>query len=102
MNLENGFLKTVPLKARIIFLTGIFSLFCTMGIVSDMMEMGRQPTIRYVLATIAIATFAMGYATAGTTLRRQAWKVIVPLCLVQFFLMNRLHAWFPSLPRMKS
>src|SRR5262249_2416194 len=79
-----------------------FSLFCTIGIASDMMEMGRQPTIRYVLTVLLISTFAMGYATAGTAMRGQSWKVIVPMCLVQFFLMNRLHMWFHSAPRLET
>src|SRR5215813_6117965 len=98
MKYKKGFLATVPLKARIIFLLGIFFLFCTIGISGDMMEMGRQPITRSVLSTLVISVFAMGYASAGTALRAQAWKVMVPLFLVQMFLMNRFHVWFPSLP----
>ena len=102
MNLKSGFVKTVPWSARIVFLMGIFFLFCTIGIASDMMEMGRQPAIRYVLSVLLISTFAMGYATAGTTMRARGWKVMVPLCLVQLFLMNRFHVWFPSAPRLEA
>lgn len=102
MNVKSGFLKTVPLKARIIFLAGIFFLFSTIGFVGDMTEMGRQPTIRSVLTTLLIAVFAMGYASAGTALRGESWKVMVPLCIVQFFLMNRFHAWFPSAPQLQA
>jgi sigma-B regulation protein RsbU (phosphoserine phosphatase) len=98
MDGKSGFLKTVPLKARIIFLLGIFFLFCTMGIAGDMSEMGREPTARYILMTLLISTFAIVYAAAGVTMRGQSWKVMVPLCLVEFFLINFLHRWFPSRP----
>ena len=98
MKLKSGFLNTVPLKARIIFLAGIFFLFCTLGVAGDMSEMGREPTARYILMTLLISVFAMGYATAGVTMRGQSWKVMVPLCIAEFLLINFLHRWFPSRP----
>lgn len=96
MNMKSGFLKTVPWQARVIFLAGVFFLFCTMGLAGDITDMGREPSARFVLSTLVIAIFAMGYATAGTALRGESWKVMVPLCIVQLFLMNRFHVWFPS------
>lgn len=98
MKIKSGFLKTVPWQARIIFLAGVFFLFCTLGLAGDIAVMGRQPMARFVLSTLVIAVFAMGYASAGTALRGESWKIMVPLCLVQFILMNRLHVWFPSGP----
>jgi hypothetical protein len=102
MKIKSGFLNTVPIKARIIFLTGIFFLFCTIGIAGDMADMGRQPVMRFVLRTLLIAVFALGYATAGAALRKEAWKVMVPIFLVQVFLLDRIFVYFPLLPRMKT
>lgn len=102
MEIKSGFLWTMPIKARIIFLTGIFFLFCTIGIAGDMADMGRQPLIRFVLKTLLIAVFAMGYASAGAILRKESWKVMVPLFFVQFLLFNRISASFPLLPHLKT
>src|SRR5262245_9664712 len=99
MKLKSEFLKTVPVKARIVFLTGIFFWFCTIGLAGDMADMGRQPIAGFILKTLLIAVFAMGYASAGTALRRDSWKVMVPMFIVQFFLINRMHVWLPLLPR---
>jgi len=99
MKIRSGFLNTVPIKARIVFLIGIFFLFCTIGLAGDVADMGRQPITGFLLRTLLIAVFAMGYASAGTALRGESWKVMVPMFLVQFFLFNRLHTWFPLLPR---
>src|SRR5262249_16658086 len=89
-------------KARIVFLIGIFFLFCTIGLAGDVADMERQPITGFLLRTLLIAVFAMGYASAGTALRGESWKVMVPMFLVQFFLFNRLHAWFPLLPRLEA
>ena len=102
MEIKSGFLWTMPIKARFIFLTGIFFLFCTIGIAGDMADMGRQPLIRFVLKTLLIAVFAMGYASAGTILRKESWKVMVPLFLVQFLLFYLISAWFPLRPHLKT
>jgi sigma-B regulation protein RsbU (phosphoserine phosphatase) len=102
MEIKSGFLKTVPIKARIIFLTGIFFLFCTIGIAGDMAEMGRQPLIRFVLKTLLIAVFAMGYASAGSALRKESWKVMVPMFLVQFLLLSWISASFPLQRRLNT
>jgi sigma-B regulation protein RsbU (phosphoserine phosphatase) len=99
MEIKSGFLKTMPIKARIIFLAGVFFLFCTIGIAGDMADMGRQPMTRFVLKTLLIAVFAIGYASAGAALRKDAWKVMVPMFLVQFFLFHEVMVSIPLQPR---
>ncbi|HWZ97744.1 MAG TPA: PP2C family protein-serine/threonine phosphatase [Candidatus Dormibacteraeota bacterium] len=98
MEYRKGFLATVPAKALIIFALGVFFLFCTIGIANDMANMGRQPALRYVLSVLLISICAVGYAAAGTTMRQRSWKVMVPLFLLQFLLMNWLNRWLPLPP----
>src|SRR5215468_3983427 len=101
MKIRQGFLATVPTRALVIFALGIFFLFSTIGIASDMTQMGRQPVARYLLITLVISVFAIGYAAAGTILRGRSWKVMIPLFVFQFLLISQLNALFPSLPPLK-
>jgi hypothetical protein len=50
MQPESGFLKTVPRESLLIFAIGVFSLFGTLGVTSDISELGRQPVLRVVLS----------------------------------------------------
>src|SRR5215468_7445815 len=59
MKIRQGFLATVPTRALVIFALGIFFLFSTIGIASDMTQMGRQPVARYLLITLVISVFAI-------------------------------------------
>jgi hypothetical protein len=99
MSTGKGFLGTVPRKSLAIFLLGVFFLFTIFGLASDMSDMGRQPALRFVLSCLVISTFALGYALAGFTMRGKGWKVMVPLFIVQLFVMGALRRWLPDLPR---
>ncbi len=99
MNLRKGFLGTVPRRSLFIFLLGVFLLFGTFGLASDMSELGRQPVFRLVLSVLLTSTFSIGYATAGFLLRGKSWKVIVPLFIVHFLAMGAMAHWLPSSPR---
>jgi len=48
-----------PGKSVVLFLLGVFFLFSTVGLATDMSEMGRQPTLRFVLSLLAISLFAI-------------------------------------------
>ena len=98
MSAERGFLGTVPRKSILIFLIGVFLLFSTVALASDMSDLGRQPMPAFVLSILVIGTFAVLYAIAGFTLRGQWWKGIVPIFVVQLVVLNVLHRWLPSLP----
>ena len=98
MSPRASFLRTVPRKSLVVFLTGVFLLFSIFGIAEDMAAMGQQPLTRYVLTVLVIGTCAVGYAAAGFALRGRAWKVMIPLFLVEAALINLLHQWFPSAP----
>lgn len=101
MSPRNDFYSTVPRKSQIIFLLGVFLIFSSLAIAGDMSEMGRQPTTRFVLDVLLISSCAVGYAVAGFTMRSRAWKLMVPLFLLQGLLINFLHRSFPSAPESK-
>lgn len=99
MSSAKAFWRNFPRKPVVIFLLGVFFIFSTVGIASDIAEMGRQPGLRFALSVLFTSLFAIGYALAGFTLRNQSWKAIVPLFLFHIVVMNVLHQWLPDLPR---
>jgi sigma-B regulation protein RsbU (phosphoserine phosphatase) len=98
MKRENGFLKTVPRKSLILFGVGVFALFGTFGVASDVGDLGRDPALRVALSVVLIGTCSVMYAAAGVRLRAQVWKVGIPVFIVQFLLINLLHRWLPNAP----
>jgi hypothetical protein len=59
-------------------LLGVLFIFSTVGFVSDIMEMGRQPALRFVLSVLLSGGFARFYAASGFVLRGRLWKALVP------------------------
>ncbi|HEY2118572.1 MAG TPA: PP2C family protein-serine/threonine phosphatase [Candidatus Acidoferrum sp.] len=98
MTLHKSFLATMPRNSLLIFLLGVFFLFATIALAGDISEMGRQPVPRLILSLLVTSVFAVLYATAGFALRGQSWKVIVPVFIVHFFVLNAINSWLPSLP----
>jgi hypothetical protein len=90
--------KSVPPKSLVGFLLGVFLLFSTIGIASDIAQMGRQPMLRFVLSVLLSGVFPVFYAFLGFALRKQFWKGVLPLFAVHFILMNVLANWFPDMP----
>lgn len=70
-----------------------------MGFATDIMEMGRQPMLRFVLRVLLSGGFAVVYATTGTTLRGQFWKAFLPTFALQFAIMSLLGNLYPDLPQ---
>jgi hypothetical protein len=97
MLFDKGYLSTVPRRSLFIFLFGVFLLFGTVGLASDMTQLGRQPLLTFLVTTLTVSTFAVGYVIAGFTMRRQSWKAIVPIFIVQLVVMNALHRFLPSM-----
>ena len=91
--------RTTPRKAIVIFLLAVFFTFASFGFVSDAIDLGRQPLIRFVLGVVLSGLFAVAYAATGTALRDQWWKACIPIFVVQFFLMGSLVRWFPDAPQ---
>jgi Stage II sporulation protein E (SpoIIE) len=98
MNRTRSFWKTIPLKARLLSLLGVFFLFSTIGFTNDIAEMGRQPIARFVLTVLIVGIFPMCYALSGFILRKDFWKVSAPLFVVHFVLINVISQKLPVTP----
>src|SRR5713226_1930976 len=99
MSPTNSFWKTIPRTSLVGFLLGVFFIFSTMGLTADVIEMGRQPTLRFVLGVLLSGLFAMFYAFTGFVLRKQFWKAFVPVLAVHLALMYMLARSLPDLPQ---
>jgi hypothetical protein len=98
MNPTLAFWKTFPRKSTFVFLAGVFFTFSTVGIASDLEEMGRQPALRYILMVLISGAFTAIYAAAGLVFRKKMWKAFFPIFAVHMLLINLLHHWLPSFP----
>jgi hypothetical protein len=91
-------LQRFPRKSILIFLLGVFFLFSTVGIASDIMSLGRQTILHFVLGVLLSGLVAMVYATAGFALRQRFWKAFFPILMTQLVLTNLLARSLPNLP----
>jgi hypothetical protein len=90
--------RTTPVKTRIIFLLAVFFVFAGIGLASDVIDMGREPTPRFVATILISGFFAIGYAIGGVTLRQRFWMALIPLLTVQVLLNGWLANRFPDVP----
>src|SRR5580704_3588669 len=93
-----AFWKSLPQKSVIVFLAGVFFTFSTVGIASDLVDMGRQPALLYILMVLISGLFTSVYAAAGLVLRKKWWKAFFPIFAVHMLLIILVHHWVPSLP----
>jgi serine phosphatase RsbU (regulator of sigma subunit) len=91
--------RTVPRKTLVISLIGVFFIFGTIGFANDIIDMGRQPWLRFALEVLVIGGFAVVYAVTGTILRKQWWKAFFPVFAVEILLMNLLGHLLTNLPQ---
>jgi hypothetical protein len=99
MSTTRSYWKTIPKKPLILFLLGVFFIFSTIGFASDITEMGRQPTFRFVLNVLLTGVFPVFYAFSGFVLRKQFWKAMVPIFAVHILAMNIIGKLFPGPPQ---
>jgi len=99
MSPSRSYWKNISRKSLAAFLLGVFLIFSTVGIASDIAEMGRMPAVRFALSVFLSGLFPVFYATTGFALRKQFWKAIVPLFIVHWLLMNAIVRWFPGAAR---
>jgi hypothetical protein len=91
--------RSAPRRAVVTFLLAVFFVFAAVGFVSDSIDMGRQPYLRFAIAVLLNGLFAVGYASSGFILRRRAWMAFVPLFLVQMGIMNLLYHAIHNVPQ---
>ena len=99
MKTSNPLWRTVPRKTLVISLIGVFFIFSTIGFVNDIIDMGRQPRLRFALDALLVGGFAVAYAVTGTILRKRWWKAFFPIFAVQIILMNLLGRLLTDLPQ---
>ena len=99
MKTRDQFWKKIPPLSLAIFLLGVFFIFGIIGSAVDVITMGRQSTTRYLVSVVLFGLFAIVYAISGAVLRRNSWKVILPVMLVQMFVMGLVLRALP-IPRM--
>jgi hypothetical protein len=88
--------QTTPPKSIVVFLLAVFFVFTTFGFVTDIMDMGHQPPLRYGVSVLLSGLFAVAYAATGITLKSQFWKGVLPIFAVQFVVMGFLGHWLPD------
>jgi hypothetical protein len=88
--------KNIPKKSLVVFMLGVFFLFCIIGFASDIPEMGRQPRLRFVLNVLIAGIFPVFYACAGFALRGQWWKAVLPIFAVHYTLLSVLAHALPD------
>jgi hypothetical protein len=82
----------------IVLLLGVFFMFSTVGFAGDIMDMGRWPTLRFVLTVFIDGFFPVAYALSGFIFRNRFWKAFVPIFVVHFLLLDQISRRFPALP----
>ena len=96
MGKPTSFWKTLSPRSFFLFLLGVFFVFSAVGFANDVTEMGRTPTLRFVLSILISGIFPVFYAFGGFALRKHFWKAFVPVFAVHYFLMYELGASLPS------
>src|ERR1700733_8349999 len=89
--------KRFPRPSMLVFLGGVFFLFSTTGIATDIMSLGRQTPPHYVLGILLAGLGATAYAIAGFLLRQKFWIAFFPILIVQIGLINLLARSIPNL-----
>jgi hypothetical protein len=98
MNAVNPW-QTTPRKSVVIFLVAVFFVFATFGFANDVIDMGRQPPLRFAIGVLLSGLFAVSYAFTGVTLRSRFWIAFLPLFALQFVVMGLLGHWLPDAPQ---
>src|ERR1039457_2814099 len=91
--------QTASRKSIVIFLLAVFFVFTTVAFANDIIDMGRQPPLRFAIAIVFTCLFAVAYAGTGIKLRNKSWTAFIPLFILQFAFMGLLNYWLPDPPR---
>lgn len=86
----------MPRSSLGIFLLGVFFVFSIIGSAGNVIQMGSQPTSRFVLRIALFGIFAVVYAVAGIRLQRKFWMALFPLLFVQILLIRWLFPFGPT------
>jgi Stage II sporulation protein E (SpoIIE) len=99
MNSVNPWLS-MPRKSMIGFLLAVFFVFTVIGFANDILDMGREPKIRFVLVVVLSGLFAVCYAVGGIGLRKKFWMAVIPIFVAQFWVNKWIATRFPDGPQL--
>ena len=88
--------RETPRKFVVVLLLSVFFFFTTIGLAGDIIAMGRENTVRFVLGVVLSGLFAVLYVLIGVSLRKKWWKAVLPIFVVQFLVMGWLAYRFPD------
>ncbi len=91
--------RSTPRRSIVIALLAVFLTFATMGFVSDIANLGRQPTLKFALTVVLSGLFAIVYAVTGVKLRSRWWMGTILVFAVQFVVMGAVGHWLPDAPQ---
>ena len=92
--------RETPRKSIVILLLSVFLFFTTIGFANDIIALGREPLGRFALGTLLCGSFAVLYAVVSISLRKNWWKAVLPIIVVQIMAMSLLGHRFPDLPQL--
>lgn len=88
--------RETPRKSIVIVLISVFLFFTTIGFANNIMSMGRQQTVAFLLGTVLSGLFAVIYAVVSISLRKNWWKGALAIFVVQFVVMGFVGHSFPN------
>ncbi|HEY2470267.1 MAG TPA: PP2C family protein-serine/threonine phosphatase [Terracidiphilus sp.] len=83
-----------------IFLLAVFSVFAGIGFTNDSIDMGHEPKLRFAVSVLLTGLFAVVYASGGVILRRNFWKLFIPVFLLQIGSLTLLAHFLPDSPHL--
>jgi hypothetical protein len=92
--------QNTPRKSVVIFLLAVFFTFTAMGIASDIINVGRQPTLKFAITIVLSGSFAVVYAVTSIWLRNRFWMALFPVLAVHFVVMGMLGHYLPNEPEL--
>jgi Stage II sporulation protein E (SpoIIE) len=98
MPAKQTYWQRLPLTSMALFLAGVFFLFGTTGVATDVFDVGRQTPQHFAVSIIFAGCTAMLYAVAGFSLRQKFWIAFFPILAAQLIVGNLIGKYLGTLP----
>jgi Stage II sporulation protein E (SpoIIE) len=90
--------RETPRKFIVVLLLSVFFLFTTIAFAYDIISMGREQSVHFVLGVVLSGAFAVFYVVMCVSFRKKWWMVAIPIFVVQLVVMSWLASRFPDQP----
>lgn len=91
--------RTTPRELKFIFLLAFFFVFVGVGLTEDVVDMAVRRPLHLAMWVLLYGLSTVSCAAVALTLRRNAWRAILPLLVVLFLTTTLLNDWFPDPPQ---